>query len=188
MELKEIANPPEMKTFKHKFEELLSGDDVGFMMGFAEMMLLLHRVVVVSDAYFQKMGTSKGRFLVLVRLLLSDSPAGESISSLRPFYPISYAAMSGVLDTLEKDSMIERCANPEDRRKVNIRLTDKGRNFINEFLPVHLNNVKKVGSGLQENEIEQLFGSMKKIIGGFERLINSLPEEHCKKSTGRKKK
>lgn len=188
MESKGIDKSTEMKEFLSKFEEFLSGQDVEFMMKFAEMMLLLHRVVVVSDTYFQKMGTSKGRFLLLIRLLLSDSPAGESISVLRPFYPISYAAMSGVLDTLEKDGMVERCDNPEDRRKVNIRLTDKGRGFIVNFLPAHVDNVKKIGSALQEEEVEQLFGSMKKIIGGFEHLANSLPKERGNKDGGRKRK
>ncbi len=148
--------------------------DVEFMMRFSETMLLLHRVVVVSDAYFQSMGTAKGRFLILTRLLLSDSSSGDSISDLRPFYPISYAAMSGVLDTLEKDGMIERCANPEDRRRVNIRLSEKGRKFIIDFLPAHVENVKKIGSELQEDEVAQMFGSLKKIIGGFERLTQSL--------------
>lgn len=188
MEQTGTEKSPEMKEFLPKFEEFLSGKDVEFMMKFAEMMLLLHRVVVVSDAYFQKMGTSKGRFLLLVRLLFSNSPAGESISDLRPFYPISYAAMSGVLDTLEKDGMIERCDNPEDRRKVNIRLTDKGRGFIIDFLPAHLENVKKVGSALQEDEVEQLFGSLKNIIGGFERLAKSLPEKRSNESAGREGK
>lgn len=177
-EIKEFLQP--------RMEAFLSGQDVGFMMKFAEMMLLLHRVVVVSDAYFQKMGTSKGRFLILVRLLLSSAPAGESISVLRPFYPISYAAMSGVLDTLEKDGMIERCDNPEDRRKVNIRLTDRGRAFIIDFLPTHLENIKNISSGLQEDELEQLFGSLKMIIGGFERLAKFPLEERSNKGAGRK--
>lgn len=178
----------EIKDFLPKFEEYLSGQDAEFVVEFAEIMLLLHRVVVVSDAYFQKIGTSKGRFFLLVRLLFSDSPAGESISALRPFYPISYAAMSGVLDTMEKDGMIERCNNPEDRRKVNIRLTDKGRSFIIDFLPVHLENIKKIGSELQEDEVEQLFGTLKMIIGGFERLAKCLPEECIDKGAGRKGK
>jgi DNA-binding MarR family transcriptional regulator len=188
MELNGTGKLQGMKEFQPRMEEFLSGQDVEFMMKFAEMMLLLHRVVVVSDAYFQKMGTSKGRFLILIRLLLSNSPAGESISVLRPFYPISYAAMSGVLDTLEKDSMIERCDNPEDRRKVNIRLTVKGRGFITDFLPPHLENIKNIGSELQEDQIEHLFGSLKMIIGGFERLAKSPPEERSYKGAGRKRK
>lgn len=159
-----------MVDYLPRFGKYLGEQDAGFMMIFAETMLLLHRVVVVSDTYFQSMGTSKGRFLILIRLLLSDTPAGESISALRPFYPISYAAMSGVLDTLEKDGMIERCANPEDRRRVNIRLTDRGRNFILDFLPVHLENVKIIGSGLKEDEVALLSGSLKKLICGFEKV------------------
>jgi len=174
-----------MMDFLPKFEAFLPEQDVEFMMRFAETMLLVHRVVVVSDAYFQSMGTAKGRFLILTRLLLSDSSSGESISDLRPFYPISYAAMSGVLDTLEKDGMIERCANPEDRRRVNIRLSEKGRKFIIDFLPAHVENIQKIGSGLQEDEIGQMFGSLKKIIAGFERLTRSIPGKGSSAGGGR---
>jgi DNA-binding MarR family transcriptional regulator len=188
MEHNGTDNLPGMKDFLPKFEEFLPEPDVAFIMRFAETMLLLHRVVVVSDAYFQSMGTAKGRFLILTRLLLSDSSSGDSISDLRPFYPISYAAMSGVLDTLEKDGMIERCANPEDRRKVNIRLSEKGRKFIIDFLPAHVENVKKIGLRLQEDEVAQMFGSLKKIINGFEQLTQSLPGKSSTANGGRKGK
>jgi len=95
--------------------------------------------------------------VILTWLLLSDASSGESISALRPFYPISYAAMTGVLDTLEKDGLIERSANPEDRRRVNIRLSEKRRKFIIDFLPVHVENVKKISSELQEDDAAQMF-------------------------------
>ncbi|WP_041273137.1 MarR family winged helix-turn-helix transcriptional regulator [Desulforapulum autotrophicum] len=186
MEQNRTDSLPEMKAFLPKFKAFLPEQDVEFMMKFADTMLMLHRVVVVSDAYFQRMGTAKGRVLILTRLLLSDASSGDSISDLRPFYPISYAAMSGVLDTLEKDGMVERCANPEDRRRVNIRLSEKGRKFIIDFLPTHVENVKKISSGLQEDEVAQMFGSLEKIIGGFERLAQSLPEKNSTASGGGK--
>jgi DNA-binding MarR family transcriptional regulator len=186
MEQNGTDNLPGMKDFLPEFEELLPEQDVESMMRFSEMMLLLHRVVVVSDTYFQSMGTAKGRFFILTRLLLSDSSSGDSISDLRPFYPISYAAMSGVLDTLEKDDMIERCANLEDRRRVNIRLSEKGRKFIIDFLPAHVENVKKIGSRLQEGEVAQILDSLKRIIGGFERLTPPLPGKSRTVSGGRK--
>lgn len=167
----EIHKFSEMKRYLPRFEEFMPEQDVEPMLKFAETMLLLHRVVVASDAYFKSMGTSKGRYFLLMRLLMSDAPDGESISELQPFYPISLAAMSGVLDTLEKDNMIERCANPEDRRKVNIRLTDTGRTFIKEFLPSHVEKIKKIGLGFDEKELSQMFTSLKTIIAGIEQHI-----------------
>jgi DNA-binding MarR family transcriptional regulator len=176
MEQNGMYKLPGIKKYFPKFDEFMPEQDAEFMMKFTETMLLLHRVVVVSDAYFQSMGTSKGRYLILTRLLLSDSPDGESISDLRPFYPISYAAMSGVLDTLEKDNMIERCTNLEDRRKVNIRLTDNGRTFIKAFLPSHVEKIKKIGFALDEDEIAQMFTSLKTIIKGFEQQTSPSPK------------
>ena len=188
MESPETNTLTGMNRYIQKIEDFLPEQDAASVMRFAESMLLLHRVVLVSDAYFQGLGTSKGRFLILTRLLLSDSPDGESISDLRPFYPISYAAMSGVLDTLEKDNMVERCTNIEDRRKVNIRLTEKGRTFIIDFLPPHVANVKKIGLGIDEEELAVLFSSLKKIIAGFERLTSCSSEENNNGDVGRKER
>ena len=46
---------------------------------------------------------------------------------------ITSATMTGILDRLEKLSLIERRANPDDRRAILVCLTDKGATFAAEL-------------------------------------------------------
>ena len=170
-EIKQQTAKPDFRKFDARLKALFPELDVDFMVGFGSTMLMLHTFMVLTESYFQSLGTSKGRFLILVRLLISDSPVGESISSLRPFYPISYAAMSGVLDTLEKDGMIERLSHPSDRRKVNIRITEAGRAFMMDFVPKHLENIKALSSLLTEEDRVMLPEIVQKLIRGFEGFL-----------------
>ena len=73
--------------------------------------------------------------------------------------------------------MIERCANPADRRRVNIRLTRAGRDFIVNFMPDHLKNIKRIASGFIEDEVAILSVSLKKLIIGFEQVSSGRREK-----------
>lgn len=163
---------PNIFEYMEKFKALLPDLDTDFILTRAGTILMIHTFMMLTESYFQKEGTSKGRFVVLIRLLLSDSPDGENISMIRQFYPISNAALTGVLDTLEKDQMIERLPNPDDRRKVNIRITEAGRGFMMDFLPRHLENVKAMSGFVTEEEFAALLNTMKKLIHGIERFLS----------------
>jgi DNA-binding MarR family transcriptional regulator len=172
-EIKQMATQPDFVKYSRKLEAMFSELDVAFLMDFGRTMLMMHTLMVLTESYFQTIGTSKGRFFILVRLLMEDTPQGQSISELRPFYPITYAAMSGVLDTLEKDGMVQRMPNPTDRRKVNIRITNTGRNFMMDFFPKHLEYLKDISTLLTDDDRAILPNILKKLISGFERFLSA---------------
>lgn len=158
---------------KKKFAKIIPKNEADFILAFVEGMLLMHRFMILTENYFKMEGTSKGRFLILARLLVSNSKEGESISDLLPFYPISPATISGILDTLEKDGMIERISNPSDRRRVNVRIKDKGKAFMIDFLPKHLVNVKNMVKEVTETERDILPVLFRKLNSGVEDVINT---------------
>ncbi len=172
---------PNIDQHLEKFEEIFPELDVAFVLRSAGTMLLIHTFMMLTESYFKSAGTSKGRFVVLVRLLISKSPEGESISNIRPFYPISNAALSGVLDTLERDDMIERLPNSSDRRKVNVRITENGRRFIMRFLPGHLKNVKIMSAFVTNEDMSTLSDILQRLIHGVELFLD---EEGQKKESG----
>ena len=136
----------EIREHFARFKEIFPDMDLDFMFNFSRAMQLLHKLLVLTEGYFHGQGLSKGRFLILVHLMVSEHPEGECISDLCPFYQVSSATMTGLLDTLEKEGMIERLPNPSDRRKVNIRLTETGRAFMMKFLPRHQQNAKEMSA------------------------------------------
>lgn len=61
-----------------------------------------------------------------------------------------------VIDNLEKCGHVERHRDPDDRRSVLIHLTKKGKCFIEEFFPKHLEVIKKEFSVLSRREKKDL--------------------------------
>ncbi len=154
-----------------RYKELLPGMDLDFMYDFSRAMHMFHKVIVLTESYFHQTGLSKGRFLILVNLLIDNSVDGTCIANLHPFYPVSSATMTGLLDTLEKEGMIERVPNPHDRRKVNIRITDKGRQFMMEFLPQHQASAKRMAAQLTEQDRRMLPDILARLVAGIEAFL-----------------
>ncbi|MCK5879308.1 MAG: MarR family transcriptional regulator [Holophagae bacterium] len=167
----------EPREYFARFKKLLPGMDLDFMFNFARGMQLLHHTLILAESYFQKVGLSKSRFLILVHLLVSESPDGESISDLCPFYPMSSPTMTGLLDTLEKEGMIARLPNPSDRRKVNIRITDAGRAFMMDFLPKHQANARAMSKFLTPGDREMLPAILQKLNTGIEGFLSRDEEQ-----------
>lgn len=68
-----------------------------------------------------------------------------------------------VIDNLEKNGLVTRCVNPEDRRAVIINLTDKGKEFILDFFPQHLEKIREEFSVLTTQEKEELANICRKL-------------------------
>lgn len=68
-----------------------------------------------------------------------------------------------VIDNLQKNGLVEKKTDPNDRRAVIISLTNKGRTFIEEFFPQHLAKIKEEFRCLSIKEREQLAGICKKL-------------------------
>lgn len=68
-----------------------------------------------------------------------------------------------VIDNLEKCNFVERQQDPTDRRAMLIHLTPKGKEFISDFFPRHLNHIRQEFSVLNQKEKRQLANICKKL-------------------------
>ena len=166
-----------------RFKDIFPEMDLDFMFNFARTMQRLHKLMGLTESYFHSQGLSKGRFMILVHLMVSESHDGECISDICPFYQVSSATMTGLLDTLEKEDMIERLPNPGDRRKVNIRITEAGRAFMMTFLPKHQQSAKEMSALLTQGDRVLLPVILEKLTDGIElflsrKEVNTAPTEH----------
>jgi DNA-binding MarR family transcriptional regulator len=71
--------------------------------------------------------------------------------------------MTGLIDTLERDGYVVREPDPSDRRMLSVRLTAKGEQFLQEFLPGHFRIVASVMSPLNEAERKTLVRLLVKV-------------------------
>lgn len=67
-------------------------------------------------------------FLVMIHLLRSSktNPEGRRVSDIAETVGMSVAAVTQILNGLEKRELIQREMDPGDRRAVQVRLTDSG--------------------------------------------------------------
>ena len=67
-----------------------------------------------------------------------------------------------VIKNLEKDGLIKKNADPEDKRSCIISLTQKGKDFIEEILPKHIKNISNIFQILNDEEKVMLKSILKK--------------------------
>ena len=114
-------------------------------------------------------GLSQGRFLTLIVMNRNPDEAA-SPSSLAEKVGVKRATMTGLLDRLERDDLIERRAHQQDRRKIGVRLTPKGRQVLAEMLPDYYRRVAKIVANLTEKDRLELMTLLGKVNQGLSAL------------------
>ena len=64
--------------------------------------------------------------------------------------------MTGLIDTLERDGLVKREPDPNDRRMMSVVLTAKGERFLENFLPGHFKLISSLMATLTEPERKSL--------------------------------
>lgn len=141
---------------------LLTGDDV----------------FAVTERSLSERSISHGRFGVLMLLWGSTRPKaatsiGEDDCSSGPRTPaeladaagVTRATMTGLIDTLERDGLVKREPDPDDRRMMSVLLTPKGEKFLTGFLPGHFKLMAELMAPLSESERKTLVRLLVKIQG-----------------------
>ncbi len=75
------------------------------------------------------------------------------------------ATVTGVLDSLEKRSSVLRSPHPDDRRRLQISITDTGRALLDELLPTYFEQERDSVAALdsvRQEELVQLLGQLQR--------------------------
>jgi len=83
---------------------------------------------------------------------------------------ISKSNMTSVIDKLVENGLAERIPDKNDRRVINIALTDKGNELLNEWR-VHSNQEIKIRlSSLSDEDLEKFYESTRNMKNILEKL------------------
>lgn len=107
-------------------------------------------VVKVSERTMANVGISIGEFLVL-RTLAASGPCPMVDLAKEQF--ISPPALTSIVDNLEKQGLVERERSKEDRRIINIRITNKGEKLFARAELLYKKFFEKVMRSLTKQEI-----------------------------------
>ena len=111
-------------------------------------------------------GLSEGRFVML--FLLESAPEGLAPAALAERAGVTRATVTGLLDGLEREELIERRADASDRRALCIRLTHKGKRVAKTVFSQHSHWIASLYRGLTAPEREQLAVLLDKVTSNLE--------------------
>jgi DNA-binding MarR family transcriptional regulator len=85
----------------------------------------------------------------------------------------SQSGMTGKLDRLEEQGLIQRLPDPEDRRVIRLRVTNSGRKTIDEAFRSSLGVYESMLHEMSPNEREQLATLLGKLLTRLDHLAKS---------------
>lgn len=89
----------------------------------------------------------------------------------------SQSGMTGKLDRLEQQGLIQRLPDPEDRRVVRLRVTDSGRELINTAFMSSLELYESMLQELSGDERAQLASLLAKLLRRLDHLAQPRPRQ-----------
>ncbi|MDP5220781.1 MarR family transcriptional regulator [Ruegeria sp. 2205SS24-7] len=132
---------------------------------------VIGRVVRLSALYSEEMGKtfanhglSAASFDVLATLLRSGPPHALSPNQLLATMMVTSGTMTNRIDQLEKDGLVARIPNPEDKRSVHVKLTESGIRKIDAAVSDHVVVQKRLVEGLSEMDRTELSAILDKCL------------------------
>ena len=121
------------------------------------------------EKFLVQHGLSHGRFAIMMYLNRApDTPVNQT--HLAEAYGVAKATVTGLIDGLERDALVERLPDPSDRRASLVRLTAGGLKFLEGFLPNHFRGVSELMSGLDSRDHAELTRLIGRLREGMERV------------------
>ena len=136
--------------------------DPGAVVSYLVLLRVAQDVMDVTDEFLADHSMSHGRFSVLM-LLNRDPEKPESPSELAAKAGVTRATMTGLLDGLERERLVNRLPDREDRRMLLVELTPKGRKILDGMLPDYYRLIAKIMSHLAKDQKKVLIGLLEKI-------------------------
>jgi MarR family 2-MHQ and catechol resistance regulon transcriptional repressor len=98
---------------------------------------------------------------VALEALLHKGPL--TISEIQDKVRLASGSMTAAVDRLEKLGLVVRKSSPSDRRARVVELTVQGKRLAASCFERHAKDLEALMSVLSEREMEQLYGSLKKL-------------------------
>ncbi len=115
----------------------------------------------VRSGLREEFATTLPRFDLMAQL--ERHPEGLRMSELSRLLMVTGGTVTAIVDQLEKEGLVERFDQPDDRRAWVIRLTSAGRKSFAEMARAHEQWVVELLSGLTRREHDELLKLLAKL-------------------------
>jgi DNA-binding MarR family transcriptional regulator len=119
----------------------------------------------VRGALREKFNTTLPRFDLLAQLdsARSDAPDGLTMSDLSRRLMVTNGNLTGLVDRLAREGLVDRVVSPPDRRAQIISLTVAGKRALDSMTPAHAEWIREMFDGLSDTERRQLYRLLGKL-------------------------
>ncbi|WP_327355981.1 MarR family winged helix-turn-helix transcriptional regulator [Streptomyces sp. NBC_01304] len=138
--------------------------DVEAMAVFGRIARITAKLQTVMDRTYGQFGINRGEFDVLATLRRADEPYTLSPRQLSATLMLTTGGMTGRLDKLERAGLLARSPDPNDRRGLQVTLTEKGLALIEEAVVAGLEVRQAILTSLDDRETEQLNGLLRTLL------------------------
>lgn len=129
---------------------------------------IMEHVDRALEAKFEEFQISRASFDVLAALRRTGKPYKLTQRELMRSLFRTSGSMSLRIDSLQKQGLVERSPDNEDRRSVFVTLTAKGVDLLETVIPEHLENESSLVAGLTRAERAQLIALLRKWLASLE--------------------
>jgi len=122
------------------------------------------RIRKMLDETLEQQGLTGGDWKVLSALRWRGEPERRSAGELARIAELTSGTMTARLDQLERQGLVRRVRDQNDRRSVLVELTPAGRKKHNEAMGVQAEKEKLLAAALSTREMEQLNALLRRVM------------------------
>ena len=128
-----------------------------------------HTFRLRMDRWLERHGLSESRLALLYRLgRLGDVTLGDLADSL----DVSARNVTGLVDILERDGLVERFPDPDDRRATRVKISPAGQSKLDQIGAEKNRAQDELVAGFTEAELKQLRHLLLKLVQNFNVNLN----------------
>ena len=151
LQLRDLPTSEVLSKFANRYPDA----DVTAIASFLHLLRTATDLSIALDACLSKHGLLQGRWWVLI-LLMREENKTSTPSVLAEKAGVTRATMTGLIDGLEQSNLITRVFAKDDRRSVQIALTDAGQAKLDDVMPDYYRRLRQCMQSISEAQREQL--------------------------------
>lgn len=122
-----------------------------------------------ANRFFRKYDSSDIQFNILMQLKVEERALNQQELSDRLF--VDKSNLTGVAGRMEAAGLIERDANPEDRRAYRLRLTAAGREALERMEGPYWEEVMRIMTQFSNKEVKTLTDMMRRMQRVIQQML-----------------
>jgi len=121
-----------------------------------------------AERWLDPLGLTWETFSVIVALRRSGNPYELNPTELQRQSLLTSGAMTNRIDRVEGLGLVERRADPQDRRGIRVRLTTRGRQIADKAIAAHFRETALLLGGISRGEARTLSALLAKLLCSLE--------------------